>query len=542
MQTLRNKYLWLLLLCLFTTGCPDLNYPGNYRKTVLDIEIDLAGIPAIERNRIDTIEVSVSGVIELQEFTFDPTQDFSINGIAIIQTLDQEVGPIETSGDLFVRVSVLAGNVEIAADTQVIPIEVNSGHEDVKFALAIQPSPNGCRVYNPQKPVFDGVRVGTFGVSKANGNYFVAYVDKTNSTVETPRGQLYSVKLNTKGELLNGPFLLDSDVAPNIVSALPVVYGDLNGYVVAWERYEPSSGEKSVVLLRTEYNGSPTSLRRVIPVGKPTEVRPSIAVRQGAIAVGFGSKASANTPDQVTLASFDLFTLSPRATARELAPANYSSSYVSLAANGNGFGVLWSARASTTSEFQERFALLDQDLDVITQKILTNHEGTAMLGRLVSTSSNFLAAWEDTRDFEFEEQIALATISTDASTISEHFNVDPTFTRSANWPNIAMGNNGGVTAFYQFRDDENHAPQVFITRIAADGTKLGSGDLQISQNFAGEAGARFPDVVYAGTTTLNQTTPVDLYGLFWVEEHEGEVSRLMFATTYCKHDQYGDIE
>lgn len=504
--------------------------------TTVSISIDLSQLSAAARNKIDTFEVTASGALPLQQWTF--TTSYDGGEVAVVQDLADDLGPVKTSGTLYLRVEARdSTGIEVASETRKLEVQAGSGPQTVTFSLKETPNVNGCKVYQAQSPVFgEGVVTGGFDVSFSNGKYFIGYVDRTGADA-----RVFSAVLNSNGTIASGPNLLDADLAAGSDSSQPVVLSTSTGNVVAWERLERASGQKAVVVMRTDESGAPlANTRQVIAVGTPEEVRPTLAKQGNLIAMAWGSSLSGS--NQLVVGTFDATTLAPVTAARVLNASGETGNFVGLAAGATGFAALWTSHADPASPEQVQFSLLSDTLVTMTSRALTQRTtGTTTLTRLTATPTNYLGVWEDTSFAGLDEVVPVATIGLDGQQSVENYNVDPAFQDNTNWPNLVMGNDGGVQVYYQFYRAANEGPQIFLTRIGSNGAKLGSTDIQISQNFEGVKGARFPDVVSVGAMPIkNGAATADAYSVFWSEEHGGAVSRLMKAGVFCETGFYGD--
>lgn len=544
-KNLGTNIFFTVLLSLFAVGCEE--FPGDYRKTKLEIKVDLSQLPVEQLPNIDKIELTVSGVLPLNQTRFDVVKDSS-NNILLVQDIAKDIGPVESSGKVYVRVAARMGTAELAWETKVLENLVNKGREILEFQLKIVPSPNDCKITHTQVPIFDmtSIKGGTFDVEQAPGGYLFVFVDQTNG-----RGLLKSVLLDSTGHPTSSPYVIDTDMPAGIESNLPNLVAHEGEYLLTWERYKtPDPGitpapvtEKWVKLARLDFRGHVTATISPIATGLSEDARPTVAVSRDHAAVTWRHRPAGSPIDRVAIATFNALTLEPLAQARDLGEANESSGFSTIVpsfdSNG-GFAVQWSAKAGAAQPYNLRFATMNLDLSNLFQRWTRQSPvGSAQVGRLTKGPSFYFSSWEDLRFEEegLEEQVVSATINQNGSSFEEVFNVDPNYTESANWPNTVFGTHSGATVFYQFRG-LNEGAQIIFTRIGLDGHKIGTGDIQISQNFVGEKGARFPDIVYTGTALDSNNVEGDTYGVFWrdetPEDAEGHLFGLMFAKVRCE--------
>lgn len=511
-----------VLIVLSLSGCIQKPDSGPVK-----IEVNLAGIAAAQRETLDSIELTVSGSSPLGAQTFEIARGG--DGLALVdQALEAGIGPFSAQGQLYIRVSAKSGEVEIAFETQVIRDASSQALDGLRFELVSWQSPNDCYFTRSPSPIFDGIIAGSFDIASTGDGFVLAYTDRSSG-----RALLHSVELDANGAPKGTPARIDSDIASGVESLQPMLVRAGDGFVLASQRTETAGTARWMSLKRLSLNGAPTGASALVSAGAAEDVRPAIAFSGDRVAVAW--RMNAGAADRVLIATYDPATLAQKDAPRDLGGTGATTGFVTLAARaGGGFAAAWAEKTIGDGYYDVRFALLAQSLGAQSARWIRQGIGHAVIIRMTAVSSGgYLVSWEDNRFFaeDLPEQIYTAHVSADGTQVTEHRNVDPEFTESANWPNMALGAESGLMVYYQFRG-LNPGPQIFATRMGIDGTAFGEGDVQVSQDFGGSRGARFPDVAYAGDSTW-QGKAADAYGLVWIEEEAGVSARLTFSKISC---------
>lgn len=521
---------FVLAITLGALGCIDLQ---EAQKTYIVVDVDLSALPASALDRIDGLELRTGGAIADTTYPMVPLQRDANGAVVAVQTLDDRI-EVESGKTLFIRVAARAGTMELSSDNETFLVPHSDGPRVVTLKLEIAPSVNGCEIAEIQTPALGERPMGSFDVLAIGRSSLIAYTEQSSTGLK-----LYSTIRSADGTL-SAPALLDTEVTdPSSQSFLPAIAADSDGFVVAWGR-KKSDGQLQTVVARLDSAGKPTAIRRTIDAGTPKELRPSLAISQDRIALAWDKGMGADQGDRVMVSLLDRATLEPIGAAALLGTLPvFASSHASLTArNEGGFAALWTVHDMTDASLRQHVALLSPSLAQSGERALTEPGDKSTLGRIITTQAGLLAAWEQIFQDTGEETIVTSALSPDANSSETRVNLDD-LDHSANWPNLAMGAEGGVTVAYQFRES-NPGPQILLTRIDSRGNKVGASDLQISQNFASESGARYPDVVSLGTS-VDGGKSFDEYAVFWADQpsnHESPV-RLMTARVRCEHGNDG---
>jgi hypothetical protein len=280
-----------------------------------------------------------------------------------------------------------------------------------------------------------------------------------------------------------------------------------SGYLLAWE--EGSAG-KAVYLHATDKQGAGTGAGVTIASTTATQARPIVSRAPGGYAVTWMDQVLGAQAVQVALVDANLAVTGPT----RVAPSSGGAGWPWVAGTDQRAAILWSDHRA--GHFDTRFADLDARLAMSNDEPLRmGVPNDALLGRMITTSFGYLAAWEDMRGDD--NQIFMALVDPHGMTLGGGLVEEPD-SGDANWPNMAYDGSSAAIVYYQWRDG---GPQIFMSFVDATGKRVGGlHDLQVSQTPRGTA--RYPDVQWTGSE----------FGVAWIDTRDG-AAQLYFARVKC---------
>jgi hypothetical protein len=188
---------------------------------------------------------------------------------------------------------------------------------------------------------------------------------------------------------------------------------------------------------------------------------------------------------------------------QRVAPAD-ADAWPWVAGNTTGAGLVWSDMTSGT--YSMRFASFDASHKSLSAPVSLRGDAksNAQLGRMITISSGYLAAWEDVGGDA--NGILMALLLPNGTQVAGGLVEEPN-SGDANWPNMAWTGSAAGIVYYQWRGSR---PQIFMSFVTGAGARVGGlHDLQVSNGSDGWS--RFPDVVWNGSE----------FGVMYVDTRDG---------------------
>jgi hypothetical protein len=362
--------------------------------------------------------------------------------------------------------------------------------------------PSLCKLAGGEKKLAFGAGSTSFAFAWDRDHYVVVYDEPS-----TGDGDVFVAKMSSDGQLLGAP--VDIEPTP-ATSELPALLHMSDGWLVAWE--EGSAG-KSVFVHALDANAAPRGMGASVASTQSIQARPVLATAPGGHVAVAWMDADGNAGgtqvalvDPHSLATIQQQRIDPSA----------ADGWPWLAGDDHGLGLVWCDGDGTN--YDVKFESLDPaQLTPSNEFSLRGHaRNGGVLPRMISTGRGFLAAWEDTRNPDFN-QIFAAGVGDDG-TRSPAGVVEQPNTGDANWPGLAWAGNAAAVVYYQWRDSR---PQIFLTLVDAKGARIpNSADLRVSNG--GSGWSKFPGVVWTGS---------DL-GVMYVDTRDGAPA-LWFQRISC---------
>lgn len=376
------------------------------------------------------------------------------------------------------------------ADARAAPTTIASG--DGGFGCA----PDG----SEQKLPF-GAGTNSFAWLWDTDHYVIVYVDPAQGN----GGDIYVATLGADGSMRSAPVAVD--MTPG-ASNLPSLVKTSQGYVVVWE--EGTAGQ-SIYVHALGSDASPVGNGVSIGTTQLTDARPVVATAPG------GQTAVVWMDQFGGMPGVDFALLNPdpssfAVTGPQRIPANDQASWPWVAGDSQSLAMLWSDLSTdndaSSPAYEIEFASVDPQTLAPSAASNLPADGpfNQQLGRMVRTSSGYVAAWEDEQSDGGDNQIQMAFLDSNGG-VEKNGLVEQPHTGDANWPNIAWSGTYAGIVYYQWRTG---LPQIYMTFFDSKGERAAATDMQISDGTTG--GARFPDVVWTGSE----------FGVMYIDSRDGQ--------------------
>jgi hypothetical protein len=329
--------------------------------------------------------------------------------------------------------------------------------------------------------------------------------------------------------------------------------------VLAYERLRRQGADivsADVAVTALEANGQPQAsvTRQILPAtpagqSQPIVIdpRPSLAtLADGSIYLGYQRQLAAGQPARVVVTRLDSSTLAPTGPVADLSSlagesSAVSSEFVSIAGVGNHLIAGWSS-GTTGATLQVHSASLAGSTLAISNvdSSIVPAATDARLGRMarVADGSGVFFGFEGTPMGEGPESIWLAKLANSGPVATPAYDLaNPPGTAdedmlSSNWPSFGIGDRVNLVSFYRFNGD-TPGPQIMLAQVDASGAPVGTGPLQLSQEFDGEWGARYSEVAYLGPEDTASGAQEDFAVLWLAEATQSGAGKLMYSRVHC---------